>query len=63
MLSADGLAEVQEILQATGALAEVEERISVNRDLALAVLDRGVIATAAADALHSIALAATDRSA
>lgn len=63
MLNLDGLAEVQAVLQATGALAAVEERISVNRDLALAVLDRGVIATAAADALNNIALAATERSA
>lgn len=58
-----GLDEVRHILESTGALAEVEQRIAANRDRALAVLDSGVIAESAVDALRHIALAATERTA
>jgi geranylgeranyl diphosphate synthase type I len=58
-----GLTEVREILRSTGALAEVEERIAVNRDRAIAVLEGGAIADVAVDALRNIALAATERTA
>lgn len=62
-LDVDGLAAVRGILAATGALAEVEQRIAVNRDRAIAVLESGVIAAAAVDPLRHIALAATERTA
>jgi geranylgeranyl diphosphate synthase type I len=58
-----GLTEVRETLRSTGALAEVEERIAVNRDRAIAVLEGGAIADVAVDALRNIALAATERTA
>ena len=62
-LNDDQLAQVREVLEATGAVAEVERRIAANRDAALAVLEGGTIATDAVDALRSLALAATERSA
>lgn len=57
-----GLAEVREILASSGALADVERRISDNRDQAIAVLGSGAIAPNAAHALERIAIAATQRS-
>lgn len=62
-LDATGLETVREILRSTGALAEVEARIAKNRDLALAVLETGVIAAGAVDALRGLALASTERTA
>lgn len=58
-----GLAEVQEILQRTGALAEVEQHIADNRVLALAALDTQPLVDDAVNALRELALAATERSA
>jgi len=62
-LDETGLGEVRSILRSSGALDEVEARISANRDRAIAVLEGGAIATAAIDPLRSIALAATERTA
>lgn len=58
-----GLDAVRDILTSTGALAEVERRIAVNRDRAIAVVESGVIESAAVDSLRHIALAATERTA
>lgn len=62
-LDTDGLLEVRAILEATGALQEVEERIARNRDEALAALHMRALAGNATEVLHELAVAATDRSA
>ncbi len=62
-LDADGLHEVQQILQDTGALQEVEDLIATKRGRALAALRAGSLAGDASAVLQELALAATDRSA
>ncbi len=62
-LDADGVLEVQGILEETGALHEVEQRITRNRDEALAALHQRSLAANGAELLQELALAATDRTA
>lgn len=61
LLDDAGLETVQDVLRDTGALAEVESRISRNRDAALAALDDSSLHEDGVIALKHIALAATDR--
>lgn len=60
-LDADALEAVRAVLRDTGALAEVEGRIAADRELAVAAIEAGSLQPAAATALCSIALAATER--
>ncbi len=60
-LDATGLEQVRDVLVATGAVARIEERITVNRDAALHALEHPALNPAAAGMLAALALAATDR--
>lgn len=62
-LDAAGINAVREILDRTGARAEVEKRIVSDRDRALAALRSPAIAAPAAEMLREIAVAATERTA
>lgn len=62
-LDAQDVREVRDLLEQTGARADVEDRIANSRNAALAALDAADITPAAADALRAIAIAATERSA
>ena len=61
-LDEEGVAELREIIVASGALARTEERITRLTDTALAALRRVALADSAADMLIDLALAATRRS-
>lgn len=62
-LDDNGVARAREIFTSTGALAEVERRITVNRDHALEALTSTAIDPTASAALRELVMAATDRSA
>lgn len=62
-LTADEISNVRAILEHTGARADVESRIEVNRALAMAALDTDAITADAATMLQALAVAATDRTA
>lgn len=63
LLDADGVAEVRDVLERTGARAEVESRIADQRDRALSALDTAAITVDGAAMLRALAAAATDRTA
>ena len=60
-LDADGVAELRAVLEATGAVAEVEARITALTDDALAALASGPVDAEAAEVLSELAAAATAR--
>jgi geranylgeranyl diphosphate synthase type I len=60
-LDADGVDRLRSIIVDTGALAEVEQMISIRRDEALYALSHAIIHHPARRALTSLAHAATDR--
>lgn len=60
-LDADGVAELQEIIVATGALAAVEEGITTRTESAVAALQAAPVAPAAAEVLTSLATTVTHR--
>mgnify|MGYP006277431023 CR=1 FL=1 len=62
-LTSDQINTVREILEGTGARADVESRIDANRQQAIAALRTDAITADAADMLHALAIAATDRTA
>ena len=62
-LDAAGVDTVRDILERTGARADVEARIRANRDQAVAALQSPHISAEGAAMLHALADAATDRSA
>lgn len=62
-LSTAGVDEARDILDRSGARADVESRIAANRDLAIRALHSDAIAPAAAGMLEQLAIAATERSA
>jgi geranylgeranyl diphosphate synthase type I len=60
-LDADGVAELQEIIVATGALAVVEDGITRRTEESIAALQSAPLVPAAAEVLTSLAAAATRR--
>ena len=60
-LDADGVAELQEIIVASGALAAVEDGIASRTEAAIAALRSAPVAPAAAEVLTSLATAVTRR--
>ena len=62
-LSPDDIEAVRDILVRTGARDEVEMSITANRDRAFAALATSAITSSAADMLHQLAIAATERTA
>jgi geranylgeranyl diphosphate synthase type I len=61
LLDADGVVALREVIEATGALAEIEQLIRTRTGQALESLDAAPMAEAARDELRALAVAATSR--